>query len=133
MAHKLTPLLARHRQQFCRSIHTQFSFSMLSSNMSQIFRTTIMNTQAATTKAIDWKHVAGVTLRGAFWLLKIAFKGVVLLGSVLIMIVAAIFSGPDDEEEGRDKKHWSDNDSDFDGSFPSYDLRGRSDATKNNL
>ncbi len=29
-----------------------------------------MNTQAATAKTIDWKHVAVVLLRATWWLLK---------------------------------------------------------------
>lgn len=58
-----------------------------------------MSTKAATAKAIDWKHVAVVVLRAAWWLLKMAFKLIVMLGAALLMVVAFIFSGASKKDQ----------------------------------
>jgi hypothetical protein len=58
-----------------------------------------MSAQTGNTKTIDWNNVVRITLRATWWILKMLFKLVLIIGSAAIAIFVFLFDRDDEEDD----------------------------------
>jgi hypothetical protein len=88
-------------------VNVQFSLYLLSLKHSTIFKMTIMNTQTATAKAINWNKVLHVTFRATWWLLKTLFQLAVVLGTTAFAAFVFLYGNGTNKDEPIDRnKGW---------------------------